>query len=115
MAEDRLRRVLAELSAGERAWSAARLCAVAPQITGASGAGIMLMSGDIPRGSLGTTDEVSELIEELQYTLGEGPCVDAYTQDRVVIDPDLARRGGPPVGCLHPAGAAGDRKSTRLN
>ncbi len=48
------------------------------------------MSGDIPRGSLGTTDEVSELIEELQYTLGEGPCVDAYTQDRVVIEPDLA-------------------------
>jgi GAF domain-containing protein len=90
MAEDRLRRVLAELSAGEHAWSAARLCAVAPQITGASGAGIMLMSGDIPRGSLATTDEVSELIEEMQYTLGEGPCVDAYTQDRVVNEPDLA-------------------------
>jgi GAF domain-containing protein len=90
MADDRLRRVLAELSAGEHAWSAARLCAVAPQITGASGAGIMLMSGDIPRGSLGTTDKVSELIEEMQYTLGEGPCVDAYTQDRVVNEPDLA-------------------------
>jgi GAF domain-containing protein len=90
MAEDRLRRVLAELSAGERAWSAARLCAVAPQITGVSGAGIMLMSGDIPRGSLGSTDEVSRLIEELQYTLGEGPCVDAYAQDRVVTEPNLA-------------------------
>lgn len=90
MAEDRLRRVLAELSAGERAWSAARLCAVAPQITGASGAGIMLMSGEVPRGSLGTTDEVSQLIEELQYTLGEGPCVDAYAGDRVVTEPDLA-------------------------
>jgi GAF domain-containing protein len=48
------------------------------------------MSGDIPRGSLGTTNEVSQLIEELQYTLGEGPCVDAYSQDRVVIEPDLA-------------------------
>jgi GAF domain-containing protein/ANTAR domain-containing protein len=50
----------------------------------------MLMSGDIPRGSLGSTDEVSQLIEELQYTLGEGPCVDAYAQDRVVTEPDLA-------------------------
>jgi hypothetical protein len=34
--------------------------------------GVMLMSGDIPSGSLCTSDEVSELIEELQYTLGEG-------------------------------------------
>jgi len=50
----------------------------------------MLMSGDLPRGSLCTTGEVSELIEELQYTLGEGPCVDAYHQDEVVAEPDLA-------------------------
>jgi hypothetical protein len=39
---------------------------------------------------LGTTGEVSQLIEELQYTLGEGPCVDAYQQGRVVAEPDLA-------------------------
>ena len=90
MAEDGLRRRLAELSAWEGAWSAAWLCAVCPQITGVSGAGIMLMSGDVPRGSVGTSDEVSGLIEELQYTLGEGPCVDAYQQDRVVAEPDLA-------------------------
>jgi GAF domain-containing protein len=55
-----------------------------------NGAGVMLMSGDIPRGSLCTTDQVSQLIEELQYTLGEGPCVDAYQQDQVVAEPDLA-------------------------
>ena len=91
MAEERLRRILAELSAGEQAWTAARLCAVCPRITGVNGAGIMLMSGDIPRGSLGTTDEVSQLIEDLQYTLGEGPCVDAYQQDEVVAEPDLAQ------------------------
>jgi GAF domain-containing protein len=57
---------------------------------GVSGAGVMLMSGDIPRGSLCTTDEVSHLIEDLQYTLGEGPCVDAYRQDKAVAEPDLA-------------------------
>ena len=55
-----------------------------------SGAGVMLMSGDVPHGSLCATNEVSQLIEELQYTLGEGPCVDAYLQDRVVAEPDLA-------------------------
>ena len=71
-------------------WSAARLCGGCVKITGVDGAGVMLMSGDIPRGSLCTTNEVSHLIEELQYTLGEGPCVDAYHQDRVVAEPDLA-------------------------
>jgi GAF domain-containing protein len=50
----------------------------------------MLMSGDIPQGSLCATDQVSQLIEELQYTLGEGPCMDAYQQDQVVAEPDLA-------------------------
>jgi GAF domain-containing protein len=71
-------------------WSSARLCGVCPGIVGVNGAGVMLMSGDIPRGSLCTTDEVSQLIEELQYTLGEGPCVDAHQQDKVVAEPDLA-------------------------
>ena len=90
MARDRLGRILAELSAGEGAWPVARLCAVCPRILGVDGAGIMLMSGDILRGALGATGEVSQLIEELQYTLGEGPCVDAYQQGTVVAEPDLA-------------------------
>ena len=55
-----------------------------------SGAGIMLMSGDVPRGSLCSTNEVSELIEQLQYSLGEGPCIDAYNDDRPVLEADLA-------------------------
>lgn len=50
----------------------------------------MLMSDDVHRGSVATTDEVSTIIEELQYTLGEGPCIDAYTQDRPILEPDLA-------------------------
>jgi hypothetical protein len=50
----------------------------------------MLMAGDLPRGSLCTTDGRSHLIEDLQYTLGEGPCVDAHQQDKVVAEPDLA-------------------------
>ena len=90
MAGDRLRRVLAALSAGGDGWSPAGLCGVCREIVDVNGAGVMLMSGDLPRGSLCTTGEVSELIEELQYTLGEGPCVDAYHQDEVVAEPDLA-------------------------
>src|SRR5437868_11946125 len=90
MPGDRLHRILTAFSAGGDVWSSARLCGVCPGIAGVSGAGVMLMSGDIPRGSLCTTDEVSQLIEELQYTLGEGPCVDAFRQDQVVAEPDLA-------------------------
>ena len=90
MPGDRLRRILAELSDGNGPWPAARLCEAFPRIAGVEGAGVMLMSGDVPRGSLCTSDDVSQLIEELQYTLGEGPCVDAYQQDTVVAEPDLA-------------------------
>ena len=59
-------------------------------VTGMSGAGIILTSGDVPGGSICTTDEVSALIERLQFDLGEGPCVDAYNQDRPVLEADLA-------------------------
>ncbi len=55
-----------------------------------SGAGIMLMSDEVALGSVCTTNEVSALIEDLQFSLGEGPCVDAYRQGRPVLEPDLA-------------------------
>jgi len=87
MAGDRLARILVELG-GAR--SSARLCEVGSNVVGVSGAGVMLMAGDVPRGSLCTTNEVSSVIEELQFTLGEGPCVDAYHHDEVVAEPDLA-------------------------
>ena len=95
MAGSRLDRILAGLSAGSGAWSAAGLCEACQGIAGVNGAGIMLMSGDVPRGSLCASDEVSQLIEDLQFTLGEGPCVDAYQQDVVVAEPDLADPGAP--------------------
>ena len=52
MPGDRLQRILAELSAGGSSWTASRLCAVIPELAGVDGAGVMLMSGDVPRGSL---------------------------------------------------------------
>jgi GAF domain-containing protein len=67
-----------------------RLCEVCRDVTGMTGAGIMLMAGEVPRGSVCTTNEVSALVEELQFELGEGPCVDAHHQGRPVLEPDLA-------------------------
>ncbi len=36
------------------------------------------------------TNSVSSLIEELQFTLGEGPCIDAYELEIPIVEPDLA-------------------------
>lgn len=58
-----------------------------------SGAGIMLMTDGVAQGSLCTTDATSALVEQTQYTLGEGPCVDAYRQGRPILEPDLAGAG----------------------
>jgi hypothetical protein len=92
MPGERLVRVLALLSrGGEADPGPRRLCEVAAEATGMTGAGVMLMSGDIPRGSVCSSDDVSRLIEDLQFTLGEGPCVDAYEQSTPVLEPDLLR------------------------
>jgi hypothetical protein len=111
VAGDRRLRILAQLSAGaDTDPGAGRLCQVCAAVTAVSGAGIMLMSGDGPRGSLCTTNQVSARIEELQYTLGEGPCLDAYCQDRPVLEPDLADPATPRwFGFAGPAVEAGVR------
>ena len=91
VAGERLERILVALSAGGgREVSTRQLCETAAGVLGVNGTGAMLMSGDVAYGSLCTTNDVSELIEELQYSLGEGPCVDAYNYDRVIAEPDLA-------------------------
>ena len=90
MTAERRRELLAHVVDANGELKTQRLCDVCAQVTGATGAGIMLMSGDVPRGSVCSTDDVSALIEQLQYDLGEGPCLDAYNQDRPVYEPNLA-------------------------
>lgn len=72
-----------------------RVCEVSAEITSMNGAGVMLMSDDVPQGSVCTSNAVSALIEQVQYSLGEGPCIDAYNQDRPVLEPDLAQPARP--------------------
>lgn len=89
MAGERRLRILSLLSSGDPDITSRRVCEVSAEATDTSGAGLMLMAGDLPRGSICTTDAVSALIEELQYDLGEGPCIDAYQGDVAVMEPDL--------------------------
>ena len=108
MAGDRLLRILGRLSAGgETMPTIERLCATCEEIVGVSGAGLMLMAGDTPQGSISPTNDVSALIEELQFTLGEGPCLDAYHQHRPVLEPDLADPGTPRWPAFTPAALEG--------
>ena len=109
MPAQRLARILA-LLAEDVDGGAGHLCSVAATATVTTGAGIMLLSGDLRTGSLCSSDAVSAVIEELQVTLGEGPCVEAYALDEPVSEPDLR---DPPVrrwpAFSPPAVAAGAR------
>jgi hypothetical protein len=111
MVGERRARILALLGGSEApGLETKRLCEVCAEVTGMTGAGIMLMSGDVPRGSVCTTDEVSDLIEQLQYELGEGPCVDAYNLDQPILEPDLVDPATPRwLAFAGPAIAAGVR------
>jgi GAF domain-containing protein len=91
MPDHRLLRLLARLSADDgQPVGTTRLCVACAAVTEMTGAGIMLIADDGPHGSICTTDAVSALIEDLQFTLGEGPCVDAHREQCPVVEPDLA-------------------------
>ncbi len=111
MAGDRLLRILARLTSGSTTEpEPTRLCEMCADIALMSGAGIMLMTGTTNQGSVCSSNPVSALIEELQFTLGEGPCVDAHRDDRPVVEADLANPDMPRwLGFTPPAVAAGAR------
>jgi hypothetical protein len=67
-----------------------RLCDCCVEVLEVSGAGIMLMSDGVHRGTLGVSNPVMTVVEDLQFTLGEGPCIDAHTSRHPILEPDLA-------------------------
>lgn len=111
MSGERRSRIVAALETGtSKAVTGQRLCEVCRDATGVTGAGIMLMSGELPLGSVCTANGVSDMLEDLQYTLGEGPCVDAYHLGHPVLEPDLADPATPRwFGFTGPAVDAGVR------
>ena len=67
-----------------------RLCRAATRELSASGMGMSVMSPEGAFTVLAGSSPVSETIEQLQFTLGEGPCLDAYAFGRPVLTPDLS-------------------------
>ncbi len=82
-------RILEWIASAPGASASERLCAVGAEATATTGAGIMLLMSGLPGGSLYTTDAVSARLEELQFTSGEGPCVEAFHRQRTIDEPDL--------------------------
>lgn len=57
--------------------------------TGLDGAGVSIVSSSGIREPLYATDDVATVIERLQLTLGEGPCVDSSSTGTPVLVADL--------------------------
>jgi len=66
-----------------------RIAETCVQLLGVTGAGISVVSDTGNRAVVCATDEVSTRIEELQVTLGEGPCVDSVGRGGPVLVRDL--------------------------
>jgi transcriptional regulator with GAF, ATPase, and Fis domain len=53
------------------------------------GAAISLLTASTLRQTLYASDPTADLLEDLQFTLGEGPCMEAATSGRAVLVPDI--------------------------
>ncbi|MCO8271575.1 GAF and ANTAR domain-containing protein [Actinoplanes sp. TRM 88003] len=67
-----------------------RLCSAAERALSASGAGVSVLAGGGMRGVAAVSEPAYELLEELQFSLGEGPCLDAFAGRQPVLVPDLS-------------------------
>jgi hypothetical protein len=97
MASRAVRKILSAVWAGSRGGvdlpdGLVRLCA---QTLPVSGVGLAVMTEEGPAGTVAASDGGALQLEELQFTLGQGPCVDASRTGRPVLVPDLAGTSPP--------------------
>ncbi|HVV08573.1 GAF and ANTAR domain-containing protein [Amycolatopsis sp.] len=71
-----------------------RVVAACVEFLPISGAAITLMTGRGVQEPLFASDAVVSRLDALQFSLGEGPCVEAYAERRPVLVGDLAVAGG---------------------
>lgn len=70
-----------------------RLCRAAARALPAAGAGVSVMSHHGAPVRAAASDSTSVLVEELQFVVGEGPCLEAYSSESPVLVPDLMDSG----------------------
>jgi hypothetical protein len=83
----------AEGQTGNVAERLRRICGAAAKALPATGVGVSVMTDGGVRGFAAASDASSQQVEELQYSLGEGPCVDAFASRRPVLEAELGVSG----------------------
>lgn len=83
-------RLRAELGAvlvgrGGPAGSADRLCHACVDLLEVDGAAVSVVHDGAVHGTFGSSGEMSRMLDELQFTFGEGPCLEAVRQKRPVF------------------------------
>ncbi|MFC0531793.1 GAF and ANTAR domain-containing protein [Phytohabitans kaempferiae] len=76
-----------EQPGGDGAHQVCGACAAA--VPGIDGVSITVMTDDANRTRVCATSPLSERLDDLQFTLGEGPCLDVFTGGVPAIVPDL--------------------------
>jgi hypothetical protein len=93
MPTDRLSVVLREIVAADVDGSVSlvdRVCSAAVSLLSLRGAGLSLMVDGELRGTAGVSEPGIAMVQELQLTLGEGPCVDSWRSRAPVLEANLA-------------------------
>lgn len=97
MAQGRRRQLEAALVADGSTVEVDAVCALCVSHLSVSGAGATVLTrigeadeNGLGRGLVHATNEISNGLEDLQLTVGEGPCLDAFATGGPVLIPDLA-------------------------
>lgn len=91
MDKQELREVLGDAVTGAPTPLAAadRVCHACVELLDVDGASISFIGDGTMQGTFGSSGELSRTLDELQFTYGEGPCLDAVEGRRPVLAPDL--------------------------
>jgi GAF domain-containing protein len=77
---------------GRRGLAAAdSLCEACVVLFGIDAAAISLIFSGVTSGTFGSSDAAARVYDELQFTIGEGPCLDSVSTGGPVLVPDLAK------------------------
>jgi hypothetical protein len=71
-----------------------RICRAAVDVLQVSGGALILMSGEETGAVVAASDDVVQSVEDLQFVLGEGPCLRAYQTGAPVLVPFVAHDAG---------------------
>jgi hypothetical protein len=89
--QDRWLRVVTALASREGPEpTPAGMCSAAADLLGAGGTGLLVMAGDALPGAGYASNRLAATLEDLQFTLGVGPRVDAFTRGVPILETDLA-------------------------